>query len=38
VRDFAGRRIVLAFYPADWSPVCRDQMSLYNQIMPEFRR
>jgi len=30
--------VVLAFYPADWSPVCRDQMSLYNEIMSEFRR
>ncbi|GBD50145.1 redoxin domain-containing protein [Methylopila sp. Yamaguchi] len=36
--EFAGRRVVLAFYPADWSPVCGDQMSLYNHILPEFRR
>ena len=36
--EFAGRRIILAFYPADWSPVCGDQMSLYNHILPEFRR
>lgn len=35
--DFSGRRVVLAFYPADWSPVCGDQMSLYNHILPEFR-
>ena len=28
--EFAGRRVILAFYPADWSPVCGDQMSLYN--------
>jgi peroxiredoxin len=28
---------VLAFYPADWSPVCGDQMALYNQVLPEFR-
>jgi len=27
---------VLAFYPADWSPVCSDQMALYNEILPEF--
>jgi len=38
LREFAGRRVILAFYPADWSPVCGDQMSLYNQILPEFRR
>jgi peroxiredoxin len=36
--DFRGRRVVLAFYPADWSPVCGDQMSLYNHVLPEFRR
>jgi peroxiredoxin len=36
--DFRGRPLVLAFYPADWSPVCGDQMALYNQILPEFRR
>jgi peroxiredoxin len=29
--------VILAFYPADWSPVCGDQMALYNQILPEFR-
>jgi peroxiredoxin len=36
--DFAGRPLVMAFYPADWSPVCTDQMALYNEILPEFRR
>jgi peroxiredoxin len=35
--ELRGRRVVLAFYPADWSPVCGDQMALYNQILPEFR-
>jgi peroxiredoxin len=30
-----GRPVVLAFYPADWSPVCGDQMALYNEILPE---
>jgi peroxiredoxin len=35
--DFAGRPVVLAFYPADWSPVCTDQMVLYQELMPEFR-
>jgi peroxiredoxin len=33
-----GRPVILAFYPADWSPVCGDQMSLYNEVLPEFRR
>jgi peroxiredoxin len=36
--DFRGRPVVLAFYPADWSPVCGDQMALYNEILPEFQR
>jgi peroxiredoxin len=36
--EFFGRRVVLAFYPADWSPVCGDQMSVYNHVLPEFRR
>lgn len=33
-----GRPVILAFYPADWSPVCGDQMALYNEILPEFQR
>jgi peroxiredoxin len=36
--DFRGRRVILAFYPADWSPVCGDQVTLYNQVLPEFRQ
>jgi len=34
--DFRGRPTILAFYPADWSPICTDQMALYNEILPEF--
>jgi peroxiredoxin len=36
--EFQGQPVVLAFYPADWSPVCGDQMALYNEILPEFQR
>jgi len=36
--DLAGRPVILAFYPADWSPVCGDQLTLYNEILPEFRK
>jgi peroxiredoxin len=36
--DFRGQPVVLAFYPADWSPVCGDQMAFYNEILPEFQR
>ncbi len=38
LEDFRGRPVVLAFYPADWSPVCSDQMGLYAQVMPEFKK
>ena len=36
--DLRGRPVILAFYPADWSPVCGDQMALYNEILPEFSK
>lgn len=34
--DFRGQRLVVAFYPADWSPVCGDQLALYNELRGEF--
>ena len=33
-----GAPVILAFYPADWSPVCGDQMALYNEVLPEFQK
>jgi peroxiredoxin len=36
--DFRGAPVILAFYPADWSPVCGDQLALYNEVLPEFKR
>jgi peroxiredoxin len=36
--EFRGQPVILVYYPADWSPVCGDQVTLYNEIMPEFRR
>jgi peroxiredoxin len=33
-----GRNVVLAFYPADFSPVCSDQMALYNQLGADLQR
>ena len=36
--DFRGRPVIIAFYPADWSPVCTDQLSLYNQLLPDFEQ
>ncbi|HEV7991151.1 MAG TPA: redoxin domain-containing protein [Gemmatimonadaceae bacterium] len=38
LEDFRGKPVILAFYPADWSPVCGDQMALYNEILPEFHK
>ena len=36
--DLRGKRVILAFYPADWSPVCGDQMALYNETLKLFRK
>jgi peroxiredoxin len=36
LRDYRGRPVVLVFYPADFSPVCGDQLALYNEILPLF--
>ncbi|HEY0319247.1 MAG TPA: redoxin domain-containing protein [Solirubrobacterales bacterium] len=33
--DFKGRRVMLVFYPADFSPVCSDQLSIYQEVKPE---
>jgi peroxiredoxin len=37
LNEFRGRPVILAFYPADWSPVCGDQMALYNEMLDEFQ-
>jgi len=36
--ELRGRKVILAFYPADWSPVCGDQMNLYNELEEYFTR
>jgi peroxiredoxin len=33
--DFAGTRLVLVFYPLDFSPVCTDQLSIYQEVLGE---
>ena len=33
--DLRGRRVLLAFYPLDFSPVCTDQLSIYQEVLPE---
>jgi len=36
--ELKGKRVILAFYPADWSPVCGDQMALYNEMLAYFKK
>ena len=36
--ELKGRRVILAFFPADWSPVCSDQMALYNEMLKLFHK
>ena len=36
LHELQGKKVILAFYPADWSPVCSDQMALYNQALKLF--
>lgn len=33
--EFRGRRILLVFYPGDFSPACNDQLSVYQEVLPE---
>ena len=37
LRELKGNPVVLAFYPTDWTSVCGDQLTLYNQLLPTFR-
>jgi peroxiredoxin len=36
--DARGHAVVVAFYLADWHPVCSDQLTLYNEALPEFQK
>lgn len=36
--ELLGKKVILAFYPADWSPVCDDQMTLYNETLKLFSK
>ncbi len=38
LQQFRGKNVILAFYPADWSPVCGDQMALYNEMLTIFAK
>ena len=36
--ELRGKKIILAFYPADWSPVCSDELALFNETIKIFSR
>jgi peroxiredoxin len=36
--ELRGHPVILVFYPADWSPVCGDEVALFNEVLPEFER
>ena len=38
LHDLRGKNVILAFYPADWSSVCGDQLTVYNQMLPLFEK
>ena len=38
LHELKGKNVILAFYPSDWSPVCGDQMSLYNEMLKYFAK
>jgi len=33
--ELRGRKVLLVFYPLDFSPVCTDQLSIYQEVLPE---
>ncbi|HKT84106.1 MAG TPA: redoxin domain-containing protein [Solirubrobacterales bacterium] len=33
--DFRGDKVLLVFYPLDFSPVCTDQLAIYQEVKPE---
>ena len=36
LKELRGKPVVLVFYPADWSPVCGDELTLFNEVLKEF--
>jgi peroxiredoxin len=38
LEEFRGKNLVLCFYPADWSPVCGDELALFNEVLPMIRK
>jgi peroxiredoxin len=38
LKNFLGNPVILAFYPADFSPVCGSELTLFNELLPEFKK
>jgi peroxiredoxin len=38
LHELMGKPVILVFYPADWSPICSNQLVLYNEVLPEFKQ
>lgn len=38
LHEFSQLPVVLAFYPSDWSPVCGDELALFNEVLPEIKK
>lgn len=38
LHSFRGKNVILAFYPADWSAVCGDELAVFNEMLPLFRK
>jgi peroxiredoxin len=36
--DLKGQTTILVFYPFAFSPVCTDQLQIYEEVLPEFER
>ena len=36
--ELRGQKVVLVFYPLDWSPVCTDQLNLYQDAISDFKK
>ena len=32
LNELKGKKVILVFYPADWSPVCSDELNVYNEM------
>jgi len=37
LKDYRGKNVVLAFYPADWSPVCTNELSIIQETLEDIR-